>query len=273
MNIMEKMLSDETEYDLSKLLYSYIINDKLVDEKFIIDSFKIIYSLNDLNGYLNGVRFKKMPQGEVADYNFKTKTITIDSSIIGKSNQRLDLLENNILILDLIFHEVCHAFQVKKTNQEDNLESQLLKLDFNLKDETNEKNFSDFFWKTIYEKLYLCFPSERLAIYNSFSTIIDLLKIIKLSNGSKYIDECYYSCFFDLNESYTYKNNGKTLFSPIEKFTIVHDKVKPLDPFINKELIYYLNRSKLSLKEKFVYGLPVSNREYKKLEKKFCLLK
>ena len=200
--MMKKMLNDETEVTLANILYNYIKHGGLSNEKFVFDCLSAIRELNDLNSDLNHLIFKDMGKKTYASYNYSKKTITINKRKLNDFFTH-DKSEKKLSVLNTVLHETSHVFQSKKIEQDNDLEVKLLKSEDGFE---KSNSFNHLFWKLIYNYLYLCLPSERLAIYNSYDSMINILKILRPHNISRYIDDCEIDCFLHL-DNYVYKKN------------------------------------------------------------------
>lgn len=273
--MMEKMLNDETEVALAALLNMYIKNNGLNDKKFILECVDVIYSLNDLNGYLKHLRFINMPKNTNAAYSIKKRTIKFNNQYLNKNKNKKHALEKKISILGTTLHEISHAFQMKKIEQDNDMEAKLLRADFDLKRSNFNNKLVNLFFDRMYDKLYLCFPSERLAIYNSSETLINILNLLKYQDPDidKYINKYKKDCFLELSDDYVYIINGKISNFPFKKFANFHDEFYMIDPVVDEELFRLLSESSLTLKEDFIYGFPIEVKNHSELKKTIKLFK
>ena len=269
------MLNDETEVTLAALLNMYIKNNGLNDKKFILECVDVIYSLNDLNGYLKHLHFINMSKNTNAAYSIKKRTIKFNNQYLNKNKNKKHALEKKISILGTTLHEISHAFQMKKIEQDNDMEAKLLRADFDLKRSNFNNKLVNLFFDRMYDKLYLCFPSERLAIYNSSETLINILNLLKYQDPDidKYINKYKKDCFLELSDDYVYIINGKISNFPFKKFANFHDEFYMIDPVVDEELFRLLSESSLTLKEDFIYGFPIEVKNHSELKKTIKLFK
>lgn len=200
------------EIKLLRLIYDYSIKGKLVDKNYIEKFVEFVVNSKSLNKYVCGLQILPEKKGRIkngmslASYRPFSKTICVYTNGINemlKRKERYKVLFNdveqifykNLIISQIILHELEHANQRKIIDNEKGLEPEILKLsavyiDFNIRIKLIEAGYSIeeikiyFLSKNAkkienYKKNYLIAPEERLAQIKSYQEILDLLSHIK----------------------------------------------------------------------------------------------
>ena len=272
---MEKLKITQEEIYLLRLIYKYSINRQLADAKFIKDVVKICLQDTHLNKEVETIKIKTashvLKNGilNIARYDYLSKTLTIYLkdlnkyfTLLNKTTPFLTAEEKvfykNLEATQIILHEIEHAKQSKKI-QEGNkdLETTLLKVSFDHTDELNSMNFEEY----IYD------PAERLAELNSKAkakNIASLLKLpeVKRNESLSLLDELLSG----------YERKGLKIKSPTLHFLNRFGGLQVLHSFdfydkSYPRLIENIN-NKYPKEERFHLGLPISLKEYKKVDNK-----
>ncbi len=201
------------ELKILRLIYDYSVNHKLLDSKFIDKLIEIVITERSLDEFVNNVRFTnkldKNDYGVVcAAYNPLNKEIIIDYDSIQVVLENHSYYEQlffdleqifyrNLIITQIILHELEHAFQYKQLDnkKDDSIEAKLVKASFVLEQAMKNPKFLNAILKgeissqdiyiyvmqnrELYKQYYKFNPTERLAEVNSYTTIINTIEPIK----------------------------------------------------------------------------------------------
>ena len=125
------------ELEILKLIYDYSVKGKLVDLKFIDKIIEIVVNRRSLNNYVRNITvtntLEKQDYGVVcAAYSPLKKEMVLDyesiQNLLENSSYYDSLLNGleqimfkNLIITQIVFHELEHAYQFKQTdNKSDN---------------------------------------------------------------------------------------------------------------------------------------------------------
>lgn len=197
------------DVELLRLIYDYSIKGKLIDKAYLDKFIEIVVRHKELNHYVR--KSKIMETGsetesefQVATYTPFTKTIIVYENAINALLEKVERKEHlftdiekvfykNIVISQTILHELEHANQEKMKEEEDSIESLILRasgvgikgIDSEFDIFTLNTSYVDYCLNLLkqreknYRDNYLYAPFERLAEIKSFSEIIEILKNIK----------------------------------------------------------------------------------------------
>lgn len=280
--MIQEARKKELEYQIAKLLYYCTKNGKMIDKKLTLEFLKNIVYYNNLGGYLRKVDFDLKNKNCYAAYYYHLKTLSINPMFYEniKNKKNISLLKRNVLIIQVLLHEMEHVFQYEKiTLKKDSLEAKLLNASFDFTgriitlDDKKELYLSEQlksrffirFKRQFYHELYPYIPSERIANANSWAILEDALRKFDLEASDKAIITCKKNWFYDLDSGYDKECVSKSNF-PLKKFALVHDNVPILKPVNVSDLIEEWENI-LSIEEKFTYGFPITDLEYRKIKK------
>lgn len=201
------------ELKILRLIYDYSINRKLLDSKFIDKLIEIVVTERSLHEFVNNVRFtNELDKNDYsvvcATYNPLNKEIIIDYDSINIILEDKSYYEQlffdleqifyrNLIITQIILHELEHAFQNKQLDnkKDDSIEAKLVKASFVLEQVMKHPKFLNAILKgeissqdiymyvmqnrELYKQYYKFNPTERLAEVNSYTTIINTIEPIK----------------------------------------------------------------------------------------------
>lgn len=294
------------EFYIFKLVYDYSINGKIIDKTFIDRLVEIVVLEKRLYNYIQRVNITnkliKSSNGIIgAEYNLTSMDISIYSGSIqriieSKSkhyqyyylfNSLERLMFKNLLIVQIILHELEHAYQNKLCdNRHDNsIYFKLINASFLLEKSLNnweifnaistgkidENDLSALLskYKNLYQQYYKVNPSERLAQINSYKTIVNLLTPVRDQVPNLYNHEYLTLLKEKLNG---YPNPWQIGICPAQIFLFgveLEDVWKDLD-FYNKKVKKLTKTvySKYSLEKRLSLGLPISELEYNSLNQK-----
>ena len=294
------------EFYIFKLVYDYSINGKIIDKTFIDRLVEIVVLEKRLYNYIQRVNITdkliKSSNGIIgAEYNLTSMDISIHSGSIqriieSKSkhyqyyylfNSLERLMFKNLLIVQIILHELEHVYQNKLCdNRHDNsIYFKLINASFLLEKSLNnweifkaistgkidENDLSALLskYKNLYQQYYKVNPSERLAQINSYKTIVNLLTPVRDQVPNLYNHEYLTLLKEKLNG---YPNPWQIGICPTQIFLFgveLEDVWKDLD-FYNKKVKKLTKTvySKYSLEKRLSLGLPISELEYNSLNQK-----
>lgn len=165
------------EQEISSIISKYQTLNKDIDLDFIIEIIILYSDHYDLNDYiLNTTIFNNasMPQ---AQYNITNKEIYMNPISINKILLELDnefeVLKHSksfgyLYVIKILLHEIEHAYQQKKLNEQSDLESEILRAEYSHAYDIMRENILLRIPKMLYlnklkDKYYNYSPSERLA--------------------------------------------------------------------------------------------------------------
>lgn len=262
-----------------KMLCKYQSCNKIIDRNFILCTIEELIKEYKIN---KEVKIFKIIDNKDSSYSYYDRKIEINLNYERELNKTLlyetkSMLKKdsyiflfNLLILESIYHEIEHAKQYKLVmSNKNNIESQILNLSFYhyVEEDTNKKNLQAYI-KELEKQYnyqldyYFCNPDERLAYIKSTNMIYKYAK--ELEKNRMVIDYLNYHRLENIVDEYEVRGNN--IVSPIEKFfqTRIDASKKtkvnliPFDEIIDIESL----NKKCSLAQKFMYGFPISTKEY-----------
>ena len=293
----------EMELKLISLLYDYSIRGKLADKKYIEQFIDIVVNSMGLNNYLIGFEilsdvttWEDSNFVSFAGYSHVLKKLYIFIEGINKLlilndkyralfSSTEQIFYQNVLISQVILHELEHANQVKIINTNDSLEAKILKFSSincivenelarlkdagcNQKDIEKARQLLTMSYGTLYHIYYELAPGERFAEIKSHNTMIRILEVIKRQTPK--LREFESICLLEnMTRGYSFIENG--ISSPTIDFLTLLGKKRELRQFgwydkeVDKSL--FLSQSQFSLSERMIYGLPISNKEHEAVDK------
>jgi len=249
---------------LLSLIYDYSINKKILDIKSIEKIIILLIDTKKIHEHILRINIINENNKKLASYYNYTKHIEINSLCINNMLTNIDnsiiitdevekIFYKNLLILQIILHELEHANQEKIILNKEVQDIEQLILIFSEQVDNNIKI-----------KLYEICPEERLAEIKSFKDILDIINPIKkqyyeLSEIIK-IEELQ-----RLLRGYHY-NNSNFVDSPLISYFSKGNKIEVLNNFnwYNKDINICLSSTILEYKllERLKYGLPIETEEY-----------
>ena len=277
--------------NIIKLLYKYIEDKRIIDEKFVsymiielikeyhlYNEIKIFYIVNDNFSYYDGT--KKIL---AVNLNKEKKLILTFISTLKKFlDIKTYICFINLLLFETIYHEIEHAKQNKIISCSKNypnvlnksIEYQIINLSFEhyIKEDTEIEKINLYLSDLEKEynqqsAYYWCSPDERLAYIKSMNMVYKYAKII--TKNSIIIDYIKYKALEKIIDEYEIIDNR--VISPLEKYllirkcTAIKNGIELIDDkeFINIDEI----RNNCSTYKRFLYGLPVCDKEFYCYEK------
>lgn len=241
--------------------------DKFINKKIIIKALEEVlnYFGHEKSKKFNGLIFTGLStKGDMRGlFSPETNQIFLDINRTYKDVLKLapNKLGSNLDIIGILFHELEH-FKEQFKVKENNFEAKLIKLS----DITDEK---------LYENLYDCVPIEKLAYANSFEILLNnILNYPNFKENNfetyKYINNQYISL---LKLGYIYVESIEKYNIPLFEFLQASKKLNKLNELIKLKKADETNKNKLSLENKFKYGLPVNKEDVEELNKRKILTK
>ncbi len=243
-----------------KLLYDYSLNNKILDSEAIYKIIDFLIKKKELGQYILDVDIKLNKSKIIASYSDFNKKIIIYKNTINilvnsiNSEFKLnDIFEKNMYknlsVLQVIMHEVEHAYQHKTMYTNNNIESFLIRL-------------SNFIECDKSDILYELCPRERLAEINSYNELLLIYKILEKKDTELY-EILRVERLQRLLRGYHYKR--KILFPTASYFEIANrkDLNTTFEWYNQNENIAFENvRNLYSPMQRLKLGFPISLDEY-----------
>ena len=234
-----------------KIIYDKTQAKNIIDIPDIEKIVDLVINKKSLNNYIKNKNIQHKRSNYLASYSVKSNDITIYLYTVEKlkkdlNNQLINiggfekLLFVNLLILQIILHEIEHANQQKEIQYVDNLEAFIIKLSYLVNFDTNNN-----------EKLYECFPEERFAEIKSISEVTSMINYIK--NKSLVLEE-----IFELEKLKRYLRGYHFQNSLLKSPTIEYFSIGQREEYLD---LFNLDLSR-TLKERLYYGIPITIDEY-----------
>lgn len=291
------------ESKLLRLIFDYSKNGKLVDKAYLEKLIDLVVNSKDISKYVQNSEIVSSGTEEtmdgilLAEYRPNRKLIRIYSEAMERmleSHDRYQELFNgieqifykNVLITQIILHELEHANQRKIAEKEDTLESNILKASLTVIDEEMLfKLLSQGFTaeqvsryiraeKRLRAENYLILPDERLAEIRSHQEIVGTLEPIK-EYTPNLIDFEKTNVFENMLRGYSY-NQGRIISPTLEYMKIRKniDKLKEYEWYDeNDQECLKKAKAAFSLKKRLNYGLPIDTSEFSGLSSSLLLSK
>jgi len=284
--------------DISRLVFDYSKNGKLVDTHFINKLIEIVVNANHLNNYVKNLVFSNLREADegfaVAGYDLIGGNILVSIDAINKVLENMEysdryaylftdveqIFRRNLIITQFILHELEHAKQNKQANSKDtDLETKLLKASFResqtiknpkvweliFKGEINPIELVAYIAikKAKYEQYYKENPSERLAQIRSYKTITDVLEPIKdlVPNLSQFEQA---SLVEQMLAGYSYDWSMISAPTPIYLEGLGYSNIWENLDFYDSNIMELQNKvaDKYDLAKRLILGLPINDKEY-----------
>lgn len=270
------------EGELLSLLCDYSNKGLIADRNYIVKFIEIVSYYSKLHENVKSVVFE--PVGEkketLASYSFDEKKIyyfykTVEEQIDNNPYQRFIpknefVFYKNSIISSLLLHELEHVKQFKMILENNDLESEILRLsrkdnlllcDQKIADEKKQEA------KYIYDKYYYFSPEERLAEIRAHINMNNIIFPIKnfVPNVLKMEEILAYK-----NMLKGYKLNS-TLISPTIYYLSLKGKSNELEKFdwYDSSLKKSIKKSKAryDLNSRLQLGLPIEEKEFNSVQK------
>lgn len=245
--------------NILKIVYDKSINNQIISISDIGKIVELLVVNKDLHKYISNIKVQQIGSKNLASYSNYEKSIIIYSNVIDLMLYNIEKhiklinefernLYKNLLILQVVFHEIEHANQDKIMFTENNLEAFIIRLSLMV-------NNNDF--------LYEFDPKERFAEIKSFREIISTINPIvnKIKNTSNLIQ---IEKLQRLMRGYHYEE--KEIKSPFITYFTLGDKSFLLNAFewysndYEKTLTQTLEL--YEIQNRLKYGFPITLNEY-----------
>lgn len=248
--------------NILKIIYDKTVNNKILNLKDIEKILEVLVVEKKLNDYISDISIQQIRSNSLASYSTYTKKITIYTEMINKMTKDIEknilnisefeaILYKNLLILQILLHEVEHANQQKIAYNDNTLEALIIRLSYLI------NNGYD-------ESLYEYCPEERLAEIKTFEEILTLINHIdkKLITLPEIIET---EKLKRQLRGYHYKNKFITI--PIVDYFTIGNRKELLDTFDLSNSCF----KDYELNDRCKYGFPISINEYGTSMKKLVL--
>lgn len=293
------------EDKILELISNYSVNGKKADKGFIEQLVNIVVNYKELNNYIENLYFYENYIDEnakvvrVAEYNFIDKYMSSNITAINmfidsymtyfgsKFNDLEQLFYGNLLVSQIVLHELEHTVQNKKYHSSvNNTETTLIKMglstSFLLEEPTaflirlenqgyTPEEIDQLLRQQVglYKKYYKYNPIERLADINAYNTLFKVLGPMHKELPNLYDYEyCNYlksllsgydvNCDDNLVSPTAIYMNGMNYQQKLPEFKFYDE-----DPKIMRDKIFQQH----SFIERLSYGLPVNKIEYDMVDK------
>lgn len=253
--------------NILKIIYDKSINSKIIDINDIDKILELLIDEKQLNNYILNMEVQPIRSNTLASYSSYSKKITIYSRTIELMLKNIEsnilninnfekILYKNLLLIQVILHEIEHANQEKISYTENTLEAFIIRMAYTIDD-------------SYFETLYEYSPLERLAEIKSYKEVIFLISylknklvklpvIIEMDKLQRFLRGYHYT-------------QGK-ISSPLITFFKQGNKELVLETFdwYNKNSLHMVC-TQYNLDERFNYGLPITLDEYSNSMEKLVL--
>ncbi len=248
--------------EILNLIVNYSTQGKIVDENLMRKIIAIMIDIKNINEYVSKFELSSSTGYETAVYLSEDKTIRVYDSVIDliRNKKIISLFKTeeiilfyNLLIVQILLHELEHANQWKIMDNEDTIEAFILKISYSV----SEKQAFN---------IYEIMPNERLAEIKSFNEINKLIKPIE--NEKREIANFMFISWLEKKlRGYHYTDKSVTV--PIVNFLVQTGNEELIENFdwfdINYLKSLKLSLSMYSLDERMNYGFPITDDEYRKM--------
>jgi hypothetical protein len=282
---------------LLRLIFDYSKNGKLVDKAYLEKLIDLVVNSKDISKYVQNSEIVSSGTEEtmdgilLAEYRPNRKLIRIYSEAMERMLQELfngieQIFYKNVLITQIILHELEHANQRRIIEKEDTLESKVLKtsvtnIDIDLVSTLLNEGFTIdqiLYYirreKTLREEHYLLLPDERIAEIRSHQEIVRTLEPIK-EYTPNLIEFEKANILENMLRGYFY--NEGVITSPTLEYASASKRIDKLKSFQwfdeNNQECLRKARKELSLKKRVTYGLPLDVNEFSTLSTSLLLSK
>lgn len=256
------------EEEILNMIYIYAFNYRKPDRKFIDTISNIIINNNDLHSFVNDIEYNYDGNAaygyisKVLRFNLDSMTKDAEDKFSADKNKyepmiKVSLLEEYIYFslktILTILHELEHTKQLRtfEDSPKDSFISNIIQNNLDM------LSINPTFYRINHD----LFTVERMANINSY---LKLLEILKLDNfGSYFINDIYSKEYNNLIKKH-YIDNKTPL---IEYIDMSNSYIYYDDILINKDntkKILKKTKKDMSLEDRILYGLPITNRELKK---------
>lgn len=238
--------------NILKILYDTSYRHQLLNFNNLETLTELFINIKHLNSYVKNIEFNNTLNDNLALYSNESKSIVIFVNTIYKMIEDIEkevlLIDNlemafykNLCLLQIILHELEHAYQSKIAYETESLYSLIIRLSYSVDNAYNDS-------------LYEFCSEERLAEINSFNEIITIKNNLNIN-------------FELLSEilKFEYKKRqirGYHLKNDLVTVPIIHfftsAKRKDLLNFFDLSDVF----DKYNFNDRMLYGFPISKSEY-----------
>lgn len=291
------------ELKLLRLIFDYSKNGKLVDKAYLEKLIDLVVNSKDISKYVQNSEIVSSGTEEtmdgilLAEYRPNRKLIRIYSEAMERMLEDHDryqelfngieqIFYKNVLITQIILHELEHANQRRIIEKEDTLESKVLKtsvtnIDIDLVSTLLNEGFTIdqiLYYirreKTLREEHYLLLPDERIAEIRSHQEVVRTLEPIK-EYTPNLIEFEKANILENMLRGYFY--NEGVITSPTLEYASASKRIDKLKSFQwfdeNNQECLRKAKKELSLKKRVTYGLPLDVNEFSTLSTSLLLSK
>lgn len=288
---------------LLRLIFDYSINGKLVDKAYLEKLIDLVVNSKDIGKYVQNSEIVSSGIEEtmdgilLAEYRPNRKLIRIYSEAMERMLEEHDryqglfngieqIFYKNVLITQIILHELEHANQRRIIEKEDTLESKVLKtsvtnIDIDLVNTLLSEGFTldqILYYirreKNLRDEHYLLLPDERLAEIRSHQEIARTLEPIK-EYTPNLIEFEKANILENMLRGYFYNEGAIT--SPTLEYAVASGRIDKLKVFQwfdeNNQECLRKAKKELSLNKRVTYGLPLDTNEFSTLSTSLLLSK
>ncbi len=248
--------------NILEIVYNYSINNKILDLYSIEKIVELIVDTRELNNYIKNIVVESKNSQKLALYQNYLKQISINDKMIYIMLKKLEdnvLIENsfekvfykNLSMLQVILHELEHAYQEKILFSENSIESFVLRISYMVSEKDG---------KSLYE---YC-PHERLAEIKSFELLCEIvsLELKKLQQVNLLIKN---NKLQKMLRGYHY-NGTEYINYPVANYLIGCNKKCLLNSFNwysddNQKCVIESSKEYI-LYDRYKYGFPINKEEY-----------
>lgn len=164
------------EEEIFKIIYKYFNDNREIDANFVFNIIEVAKKYYSLDDYIRKIKVYEANPGSEACYYLNPKKIEVYTKALNATLDNLtdifpvlyyDPLFKYLYCIKLLIHEVEHANQQKKIKELNNIESEILKAEFEPCYKLKKQNFLAFLkiisLNQARNKHYTLSPCERLA--------------------------------------------------------------------------------------------------------------
>lgn len=289
------------EEKICDLIYRYSVNERIIDKDGLEELINIFKAEKVLENYIKGFTIIEheslIEPGAVASYGPFSRTISVYQKSMNRGIEKVNKKGNfssqfekifyiNMLIVQIMLHELEHANQKKTIDNEKSLESDILKFSLSEKNIRLGMRLIDMGYSVeevaIYTVVkssnspfprnfsYFLDPQERLAEIKSYQLLLQAIEPIKDGITDAFSKE-EYKFLKRLMSGYDRK------LCPLFNYAIATDNRESLKTFPWWDRNYRLTTENVkkfySLEDRLKYGLPIDLKEQEYCAKELSLVK
>jgi hypothetical protein len=279
---------------IAKVLYDYEINKRLADEEFVCRIIEIVSNYNNLSKYIKKIEVTNKESNKDSYYDSDGSIFINKNAVDVEVNAQSEYLKavtgydnrimnHNLSVLETILHEMDHVYLEKEQDQDESKYNKFIEIatlaagadipSKNILIKLKNK-FNDMYNKMIYDAYHDLAPFERRANIQSLRGIKHVINELKKSDlnvssiyGSNYI----YTNKLNGKEKEFYESNGIVTNSPSYDYLnslSTTELISEMTDLYNANRIDSLesDSKEYSVKERLLYGLQLSDQEFKSIK-------